>query len=195
MSDLTAFDIFFFAVIGILALLGLKRGFVSEILGLMAWVGGIVAVNLFFEDARRFALGFLDSETAAAVLAVIVLFFAAFLVLRGVASALGGRVKKSVIGPLDRLLGFGFGAVKGLLAVTLAWMLLILIFGFMPGGRPDWLADARSGPVVSMFAVEVRDFVAEQSTVFDEEPQETGYDAGERDALDDLFEDAQGMMP
>ena len=43
MDDLTAFDIFFFGSLGVFALLGLVRGFVTEILGLMAWVGGIVA--------------------------------------------------------------------------------------------------------------------------------------------------------
>ncbi|MGB3722278.1 MAG: CvpA family protein, partial [Pacificimonas sp.] len=57
MDSLTAFDIFFFAALGLFAILGLARGFVSEILGLFAWVAAIVAVNLFFDQGRAVALG------------------------------------------------------------------------------------------------------------------------------------------
>ncbi|MBZ6378165.1 hypothetical protein B5C34_01215 [Pacificimonas flava] len=200
MSDLTLFDLFFFGVLVIFALLGLKRGFVTEILGLFAWVGGIIAVNLYFDTGVEFALRFVDSVTAASVISVIAIFLVAFGLLSAVAKALGGRVKNSVIGPLDRLLGLGFGAVKGLLLAVLTWMLLTLVIDVVPGERPDWLADARSGPVLALFAAEVEEFVEarrERSETPDavdgEAPEEEGYDEEERDALDMLFEEAERL--
>lgn len=188
MADLTAFDIFFFAAIGLFALLGLKRGFVTEILGLLAWVGGIIAVNLYFDTGVELASRFIDSTVAASVLSVIALFLLTYFLLSLVAKALGGRVKNSVIGPLDRLLGLGFGAVKGLLLAVLAWMLLTLVFDLAPGDRPDWLADARSGPVLALFAAEVETFVEERRA---QSAEDSGYEQEERDALDALFEEAQ----
>ena len=184
MTDLTAFDIFFFGCLGIFALLGLVRGFVTEILGLMAWVGGIVAVNLFFDRGREAALGLTDSETGAAILSVLALFFGAFIVGKLLARAIGGRVRNSIVGPIDRVLGLGFGAVKGLLLATLVWMLATLIFDMVPGARPDWLAAARSGPLIGTVAHEVRTFVADQRAVGEEE---AGYDREERSAMDALF--------
>jgi|TARA_R100000501_G_scaffold4652_1_gene9915 membrane protein required for colicin V production len=191
MSDLTAFDIFFFAVLAIFAVLGIMRGFVTEILGLLAWVAGVVAVNLFFDRGRELALGFVDDPTTAAVISVIVIFIGAFAIMRLIAKILGTRVRNSVIGPIDRVLGFGFGAMKGLLLATFAWMLLELAFDMVPGDeRPEWLAQARSGPLLGVLGHEVQDFVAtrrESAAIEDAE----GYSDQERDALDALLEAAQ----
>ena len=187
MENLTAFDIFFFAAVGILALLGLRRGFVGEVLGLFAWVGGIVAVNIFFAEGEAFAAGLFGDGVTASVATVLGVFLVTFAILRLVGNMIAHRVKQSVIGPIDRVLGFGFGAVKGLLVATLAWMLLTLVFDLAPGQRPDWLVRARSGPVVQMFAGEVRQFVEERRA---ERARETGYDEEQRDDMDALFGDA-----
>ncbi|MEE4350622.1 MAG: CvpA family protein [Pacificimonas sp.] len=190
MTDLTAFDYVFFFLLGLFALLGLKRGFVTEILGLLAWVGGIIAVNLYFDQALAIISGFIDNATAASVVTVLVLFFVTFGLLKAVAAALGSRVKNSVIGPLDRLLGLGFGAVKGLLLAVLSWMLLTLIFDVVPADRPVWLADARSGPVLALFAEEVEEFVERRRAI---SAEAEGYEENERDALDALLDQAESV--
>ncbi|MBV7255532.1 CvpA family protein [Pacificimonas sp. WHA3] len=193
MSDLTAFDIYFFAAIGLLAILGFMRGFVSEILSILAWVAGIIAVNMFFDQGREKALDYVDSETTAAVLSVAVLFGGVFILGKLLAKALGGRVKNSIVGPLDRVLGFGFGAVKGLLLTTLTWMLLQLLYDVVPADRPEWFADSRSGPLLGVLSHEVQDFVedrremrAEEDAARNAAPE--GYTDEERGALEALLE-------
>lgn len=189
MSDLTAFDIYFFAAVGLFAVLGFLRGFVSEILAILAWVGGIIAVNMFFDQGREIALDYVDGETTAAVLSVAVLFGGVFIVGKLLARILGGRVKNSIVGPLDRVLGLGFGALKGLLLATLTWMLLQLFFDVAPADRPDWLADARSGPLLGVLSHEVEEFVDERRDRRAEGgdvPQ--GYTDAEREALDSLLD-------
>ncbi len=189
MTDLSAFDIFFFAALGLFAILGLARGFVTEILGLLAWVGAITAVNLFFDEGRQVALGFVDSPTTAAVLAVMVIFLVTFAAGKLLAKILGGRVKNSIIGPLDRVLGLGLGALKGLLLAVLAWMLMTLIFDVVPGQRPEWLAGSRSGPLLDILSHEVSDFVASRREDADI-TEADGYSDEERDRMDALLEDA-----
>ena len=44
---MTALDIFVIIVVGGAALIGFVRGFVHEVLALLAWVAGIVALKLF----------------------------------------------------------------------------------------------------------------------------------------------------
>ena len=59
---------------------------------------------------------------------------------------LGKASRTSVLGPIDRVLGFGFGAVKGVIIVVLAFSVLVLGYDTVwgVGGRPDWITQARS---------------------------------------------------
>jgi membrane protein required for colicin V production len=49
-------------------------------------------------------------------------------------------------GPIDRVLGFGFGGIKGLIIIVLAFSVVVLGYDTVwgPGGRPDWIKQARS---------------------------------------------------
>ena len=49
------------------------------------------------------------------------------------ATQLGARTRASVLGPVDRALGFGFGALKGLILTSLAFLLLLLAADFIGG--------------------------------------------------------------
>ena len=46
-----------------------------------------------------------------------------------------------MLGPIDRVLGFGFGAVKGVIIVVMAFSLLVLGYDTVwgPAGRPTWI--------------------------------------------------------
>jgi membrane protein required for colicin V production len=67
-------------------------------------------------------------------------------VVKLVGNWLGARTRSSVLGPIDRVLGFGFGAVKGLIIIVLAFSVVVLGYDTVwgPGGRPDWITQARS---------------------------------------------------
>ena len=39
-----------------------------------------------------------------------------------IARSMGGRMKRSALGPTDRLLGLGFGALKGLIIAAFAFL-------------------------------------------------------------------------
>eukprot|EP01035_Chromulina_nebulosa_P049777 gene49777-67594_t len=79
-----------------------------------------------------------------------------------VAGALGSRTRDSVLGPLDRALGFGFGALKGLILSSLAFLLVVLVTDTMRGGpshRPEWLTIARTYPLLNQTSASIADFV------------------------------------
>ncbi len=83
-------------------------GLVGVVLGLP--LAGIVAVRFLYAPARDFAQRFLGNEAGAAILAFTLIFVTAYIAFRFVAQMLGTRTRASIVGPLDRLLGLGFGA-------------------------------------------------------------------------------------
>lgn len=148
---MTGFDIFVAVVVGVGAIGGFLRGFVQEVLSLAAWVAAILAIYLFHADLSVLLLDFLDSPSAAAVLAFAVLLLVPYVLLRAIAGHAGKTSRNSVLGPIDRVLGLGFGAVKGVIIVVMVFSLVVLGYDTIWGadGRPDWLRDARTYPFVN----------------------------------------------
>ena len=63
-----------------------------------------------------------------------------------IANNVGKASRGSVLGPIDRVLGFGFGALKGVVIVVIAFSLLVLGYDSVWDyrGRPAWITTARS---------------------------------------------------
>jgi membrane protein required for colicin V production len=160
-NALTALDVVVLILIVVGGLAGLARGFVTEVLSLLAWVAAFFAVRLLYPAGVRLALRFLHTESGAAILAFAVIFLTTFIAFRMVAAELGHRTRSSVVGPVDRVLGLGFGAFKGLLFGAVIWLVLGLGFETMASGtpRPQWLTASRTAPLLEVTSKAMVDFV------------------------------------
>ena len=148
----TALDICVLLFVAGAALLGLKRGFVYEVLALFAWLAVVFVVKVAHAPFARGLTSLVGTSGGAAVLSLALLGGATWLAGRMVANAVGSRTRSSVLGPVDRALGFGFGALKGLVLMSLAFLLLVLVLDLMRGGpaqRPAWLRDSKTYPLLS----------------------------------------------
>jgi membrane protein required for colicin V production len=139
---MTVFDYGFLALVGIMTLLGLWRGFVSEVLALVAWV-------LAFVLARSFAVevgglfGSIISDPFGRQVAGFVLIFAAVLLLTGlVRFLLRELLKVAGLGLSDRFLGGCFGLIKGVF-ITLV---LVMLGGMAGAARAQWWEGAFFAP-------------------------------------------------
>ncbi|TVV71843.1 CvpA family protein [Sphingomonas solaris] len=160
---LTTLDILVLLLVGGGALLGVLRGFVTETLSLFAWIAAILAVKMAHGPATILLAGRLGTPTAASVAAFVLIFGVVFVGGKLVAGAIGRRTRQSVLGPLDRLLGFGFGALKGLIGATLLFLLANLATDTFYGGksaRPDWMIESRTFPLLNASSRAIVDFVA-----------------------------------
>lgn len=158
----TTLDIVVLLLVGGGAVLGLLRGFVTEILSLFAWVAAIIAVKIGHAPVTAMVAPHVGTATAASVAAFVLLFAITFLGGRLVANAVGRRTRQSVLGPLDRLLGFGFGALKGLIGATLMFLLANLATDTFYGGgaaRPEWMVASRTFPLLNASSRAIVDFV------------------------------------
>lgn len=210
MDGLTAFDIVVGLLVVLAALAGLMRGFVGEVVSLAAWVAGIAAVRFFYTPAKAVLAGPAGSEAGGAILAFALLFLGAFIAVRVIGNRISETTKASVIGPVDRVLGLGFGAAKGVLAASLLFLLANLTFETIDAGEPlpEWLARARTAPTLAMVSRGLVDFVGEQRRIapdsaMADDPHagvpgmdgENGYGSRERRALDELLDSQEKKSP
>ena len=162
---MTALDIFVILVVGGAALVGFVRGFAHEVLALLAWIAGIVALKLFHAPLSTRLVDSVGTEAGAAVLAFALLFVPTYIAVKLFAKAVGGRTRRSVLGPVDRVLGGGFGMVKGLLGATLFFLLANLATDMVYGGdaqRPAWMTKSRTYPLLNASGRGVVDWVEQR---------------------------------
>jgi membrane protein required for colicin V production len=160
----TALDVFVFLLLVGGGAVGFVRGFVHEVISLFAWVVGIAMLKLFHGQLWTGIQNSFDtSPAAAAVLAFAILFVPSFVIVKLLARRIGGRTRRSpVLGPFDRVLGGGFGALKGLLGATLFFLLANLATDMVYGpqaDRPLWMTKSRTYPLLNASGRAIVDWV------------------------------------
>lgn len=164
---MTALDIFVFFLIGGGAVFGLIRGFVMETLSLIAWVLAVFAIRMFHAPVSAILTEYVGTPSGAAALAFVLVFGVTFTIGKLIARTLGERTRKSVLGPVDRVLGGGFGAIKGLIGATLLFLAFTLVYDTIYGGgtiRPDWLRSSRTFPLLDASGRAVSEFLEQRRT-------------------------------
>jgi membrane protein required for colicin V production len=110
------FDLIVLAVLLISAGLGYVQGAVKELVSLVSLVLALGAAVLGLRHLEPLVDARLDPDWAAAPLAFLLLFAAAYLALRLLGSGLTGGVRQArLLNALDRAMGFGFGLVRAIL--------------------------------------------------------------------------------
>jgi membrane protein required for colicin V production len=161
---MTVLDVFVFLLLIGGGAIGFVRGFVHEVLSLLAWVVAVAMLKLFHTQLWTGIQNSFDTNPAAgAVLAFAILFIPSFLVVKLLARSIGGRTRRhSMLGPFDRVLGGGFGALKGLLGVTLFFLLANLATDMVYGpeaARPEWMTKSRTYPLLNASGRAIVDWV------------------------------------
>lgn len=159
---LTALDIVVILLVGGGAVLGLTRGFVTEVLSLFAWGAMVIALRLFQTPATDLLSGIVGTTAGAAVLAFAIVAGTTYFAGRLVANAVGARTRTSILGPIDRALGFGFGGLKGIILASLLFLLIVLVTDTIGGGptrRPGWITTSRTYPALVFTSAGIADFV------------------------------------
>lgn len=162
---MTALDILTLLLMGGAGLLGFQRGFVTESLSLVAWVMALVAVKIFHSPVTAILEGTVGTWGGGAVLAFALIFGITFMIGKMIARSMGDKSKKSFIGGFDRVLGLGFGALKGLIGATLIYTVAALANDTIYGGasdRPGWMTESRTYPLLDASSRALVDFIGER---------------------------------
>lgn len=198
------------AVVLISALLAMFRGFVREVLSIAAWVAAAILAYLFYDDLTPYIGQYVDSRSVAVGLAAAAVFLVSLIVVSLITMKISDFVMDSPVGALDRLLGFIFGAARGLLLVVVA----VIFFNWLvdAANRPQWVTTAVSYPQLSKWGEDLLNVIPDDPEgairgAFDDGAEPTGpaepagpagpqpLEPNEQDQLDQLLDSTDPNRP
>jgi membrane protein required for colicin V production len=165
MSSLTALDMIVLVLIGGGAILGAMRGFVNEVISLGTWIVSVFALKFLYAPVTGLVAPWVGTGTAGSILTVALVFGAVLIGGKLAAASLASSVRYAGLSGFDRLLGFGFGALKGLVIATIGFLVVNLGHDTLFGGdseRPEWITQSHSHVLLDATSRAVVDFVEER---------------------------------
>ena len=123
------------AIVLISLVIGIWRGFIREALSVIVW---IAAFWLAYSGAETLALkieGTLDDKALAVLISFVALFLVVHIAGFFISRLLAKAVKSIGLSGVDRVAGAGFGALRGLVIVSV----VVLLVGLTPLNQsPQW---------------------------------------------------------
>ena len=144
---ITLLDIVLIAVMLVSGLLAMVRGFMREILSIIAWVLAAGATLYAYAKLLPLAKQYFNNDIVAAVAVIGGVFLVTLLIVSILTVRISDMVLDSRVGALDRTLGFLFGLARGLVIVVVAFM----FFNWLVPDRsqPEWVRTAKSKVVLT----------------------------------------------
>ena len=161
---MTGFDYIVLLIVGVASVGGFLRGFMQEILSLAAWLLAAFAIRFLHTPLTLALQDSIGADITTALLAFALLLLIPYAAMKVIANNVGAASSNAVLGPIDRVLGFGFGALKGIVIVVIAFSLLVLGYDTVWSykGRPNWISSARSYELVDASSRELVEMLAER---------------------------------
>ena len=139
---MTVFDYAVLTIMSASVLLGLWRGVVSELLALAAWIAAFLVARAVATDVAALLTGQIAEPGVRLAAAYMLVFIGVLLVVAIARLQISLLLKAAGLGFLDRLLGAGFGVLRGVLVVLAA----VLVAGMTPLPQAAWWRDAMLAP-------------------------------------------------
>ncbi|WP_281645439.1 CvpA family protein [Parendozoicomonas sp. Alg238-R29] len=124
------------AVVVISALISLSRGFFKEVLSLVTWIAAVVIAWLFSGSLALMFEEYISIPSLRTIAAAGLLFVATLLTGGIINTVISKLVEVTGLSGTDRALGMVFGALRGVLLVTM----LVGIAEYMPVQQDNWWA-------------------------------------------------------
>ncbi|GGK82663.1 CvpA family protein [Amphritea balenae] len=148
------------AIIGIITISGLyslRGGFIKEALSLVTWVAAFIVARLFAPSLSTLLDDFLQTPSLRIGAAFILLFVATLMVGAVINNLIGMLVNATGLSGTDRILGVGFGVIRGGLIIIVITALLVRT----PVIDDTWWADSQLIPHFLLMENWTRDTASE----------------------------------
>lgn len=181
MLGLYAIDILVGLVVLASAANGIRKGFTTEAMKLVAWAGAIFITVVAKPAVSALTQTMISVEIIAEIVAMAVTFVVTIVALNFLGKYIGERIKASFMGPIDRTLGAVFGLVRGLIVVSAAFWLYTQFVA--EKDYPYWVEDAKALPYLKIGAIVISEVTPDLFGDSD------GYADEAREELDDLVDE------
>lgn len=148
-------DFIIIAVLGLSVMVGLLRGFISEVWALFCWI----CAGWLAWYCGPYLEAHLPQDWATPGVRLVAAYVACFVLVIIVGAIIGYLLRRMVSGSglsgTDRLLGLVFGLVRGISVIVL----IVLMLGFTPFHRDAWWQESRLLPTFEGVAEQVKAYL------------------------------------
>jgi membrane protein required for colicin V production len=125
------FDIFIIIILGYSTVRGLFRGLVKEVSSIFGVLGGFYAAYSYYPVMAKILAGLVVNPSYLNILSFLVIFCSVLIIISILGVVIKYLLNVAFLGWIDRLCGVFFGLIKGVLIVT---VLFIILTTFLPKG-------------------------------------------------------------
>ncbi len=156
------------------------RGLVSESLAVFGWIAAAYATLYFGPWVAWWMQDMMKPQWLGQAAGYVLVFLIVLIPLQFASSRISQNVKKTQVGTLDSVLGTGFGILRGVAIVGIAYLVFVM---YAPNTTPGWLVNARLYPEIHASAEIVSSLIPNQDVRV---PKETRTDSD--DSADPIAE-------
>ncbi len=153
-------DVAVVLVVLVSAIYATYKGLVSESLAIFGWIAAAYATLYFGPWCAYWMSGMISPDWLGEIVGYAVVFLVVLLPLAFASARIADNVKKSQVGTLDSVLGTGFGILRGVAIVGIAY--LVFTAWVPPADQPSWVANSRLYPVIRASAEIVASLIPDQ---------------------------------
>jgi membrane protein required for colicin V production len=112
---------------------GLFRGLVKEASSIIGVLGGFYAAYSYYPMLAKLLSGLIVNPSYVNILSFLIIFCCVLIIISILGVVVKYLLNVAFLGWVDRICGFGFGLIKGVLIIT---VLFIILTAFLPKGAP-----------------------------------------------------------
>lgn len=158
------FDLIVVLIILISAAVGFLRGAAREVATVVAFVLAVLLAVFALRFTGPLSRGAIHPAWLGNVVAVLVIFIAAYILLRVLGSSLTRRIHETeALGAFDRLIGLGFGLIRA--GVLLGVFNLVFNIATPAERTPKWVSEAKTYPLTEICARALRTLAPQGSAL------------------------------
>ena len=143
------FDMAIIVVLGYCVIRGIFRGLIKEVSSIIGLAAGFYVAYSFHDMLSPLFSGWITDPAYLKITSFIFLFCTVFFIIALIGILIRFVIKLVLLGVFDRILGGIFGALKAVIVVSFAYILLIT---FLPAGGVSVVSASKLAPQINTLA-------------------------------------------
>ncbi len=138
-------DIIILAIILLSGILSFQKGLIQEIMRISSWIGAVVVALYSYDPILPYVKEYVDMEIGASAITGASSFILSLIVFYIISHFISGIVKYSLIGSLNKSLGFIFGIIRGAVICSILYISIIYLYN---GKKIDAFENAKTKNII-----------------------------------------------
>jgi membrane protein required for colicin V production len=157
------FDLIIGALVILSLAIGFLRGFCNEVFTIFGWIAAVIATIYFTPVLLPFGHKLIEKEWLARLATSSAIFLVTLAVCSAISYIATRTLHASKLGMVDRIMGFGFGALRAIVLLGLGYLLFTYVF--KEDNRPEYVTKSHSKPFLEASAEWIQTIVPLNTTL------------------------------